>query len=429
MHGIATSDIPTTPPARRPDMGVTPASAGSAPPRLARRHRWMLSLDDFEEAARRHLPGPIFSYLSGGAETDQSLRANRASFQDLAFIPRVLVDISRRTTDTTLFDQTFSAPFGIAPMGLQALPAYRGDLVLARAAARAGIPFVMSGSSLIRMEEAIAVNPDAWFQAYLPADEAGNRSMVERAQAAGFRTLVVTLDTAVGANRENNVRAGFSIPLRPSASLAWQGLSHPRWLFGTFLRTLVKHGMPHFENNYAHRGAPILSPDVESDFSNRGRLSWEQLDQVRALWRGRLVLKGVLDARDAREAVLNHGVDGIVVSNHGGRQLDGAIAPLRALPRIVAACPGVPVMLDSGVRRGSDVLKALALGASFVFVGRPFSFGATVAGEAGVLHAISILRQEVSRNLALLGINSPAEIGPDFIEPCFARSHQQGDNS
>jgi L-lactate dehydrogenase (cytochrome) len=391
---------------------------GARAPELPARHDWILCLDDFEEAARRHLPGSVFSYLSGGAETNQSLRNNRELFQHHAFVPRVLVDISRRSTATMLLGHRYEAPFGIAPMGLQALSAYRGDLVLARAAARDNIPFVMSGSSLIRMEEAVKVNPDAWFQAYLPADEEGNRLVVERAKVAGYRTLVVTLDTAVGANRENNVRAGFSIPLRPSVQLAWEGISHPRWLFGTFLRTLWQHGMPHFENNHAHRGAPILSADVERDLSDRGRLSWQQLDQVRAIWPGHLVVKGVLDVRDAKNAV-ERGVDGIIVSNHGGRQLDGAVAPLRVLPDIVAACPNVPVMLDSGVRRGSDVLKALALGASFVFVGRPFSFAAAVAGEPGVLKANSLLKEEVSRNMALLGITSVEQLDPSFITSSF----------
>jgi L-lactate dehydrogenase (cytochrome) len=172
--------------------------------------------------------------------------------------------------------------------------------------------------------------------------------------------------------------------------------------------------MPHFENNYATRGAPILSPNVERDFSDRGHLNWRHLAMVRKLWRGPLVVKGVLDPRDARAAV-DAGADGVIVSNHGGRQLDGAVAPLRVLPRIVEACPDTPVMLDSGVRRGSDVLKALALGARFVFVGRPFSFAAAVAGEAGVLKGLELLKQEVSRNMALLGITSLDQLDAGFL--------------
>jgi L-lactate dehydrogenase (cytochrome) len=396
-----------------PASSTQPRQAGERPV-LPARHQGILCLDDFNLAARRHLPWPVYNYVAGAAETNQSFRENRSVFQQYAFTPRVLVDISQRSTATTLFGRRYDAPFGIAPMGLAALSAYRGDLVLAQAAARENVPFVMSGSSLIRMEDVQQANADAWFQAYLPGEDAAIQALLQRVQAAGYGTLVITLDTAVGANRENNVRAGFSIPLRPSLGLAWQGVSHPRWLLGTFLRTLVKHGMPHFENNYATRGAPILSPNVERDFSDRGHLNWRHLAMVRKLWRGPLVVKGVLDPRDARAAV-DAGADGVIVSNHGGRQLDGAVAPLRALPRVVEACPDTPVMLDSGVRRGSDVLKALALGARFVFVGRPFSFAAAVAGEAGVLKGLELLKQEVSRNMALLGITSLDQLDAGFL--------------
>ncbi|RZI97059.1 MAG: alpha-hydroxy-acid oxidizing protein, partial [Haliea sp.] len=266
----------------------------------------------------------------------------------------------------------------------------------------------------LKTPDVAQANPGAWFQAYLPGDDDGITALLERVKASGYQTLVITLDTPVAANRENNVRAGFSIPVRPSVRLAWQGITHPRWLFGTFLRTLVTHGMPHFENSYATRGAPILSPNVERSLSDRGHLNWRHLQLVRALWPGKLVVKGVLDARDARLAQ-EAGVDGVIVSNHGGRQLDGAVAPLRVLPAIVAACPGMPVMIDSGIRRGSDVLKALALGARFVFVGRPFSFAASVGGEAAVGKAIDLLQQEISRNMGLLGVTSVAQLDPSYL--------------
>jgi len=233
-------------------------------------------------------------------------------------------------------------------------------------------------------------------------------------QQAGYRTLVITVDSPIAANRENNVRAGFSTPLRPGVRLAWQGITHPRWLFGTFARTLWKHGMPHFENNYATRGTPIMSPNVERDFSDRGHLNWAHLRRIRAMWPGQLVVKGILDPRDARMAA-DAGADAIIVSNHGGRQLDGAVAPLRVLPQIVAACPEVPVMLDSGVRRGTDVLKALALGAKFVFVGRPFGYAAAIGGEAGVRRAIELLKLEVSRDLAMLGVTSIDQLDPGCL--------------
>lgn len=388
------------------------SAAGLAAPRptsLPARLRTLRCLDDFEEAARRHLPRPVFGYMSMAAETRSSFRGNRASFDDYGFVTRVLNDVSRRSTACALFGHEYAAPFGIAPMGISALSAYRGDLVLARAAARGGIPMIMSGSSLIRLEDVAQETPGAWFQAYLPGDVPNITALVERIGKAGFQTLVLTVDTPVMPNPETFARAGFSSPLRPSLGLAWQGLSHPRWLFGTFLKTIARHGMPHFENNYARRGAPILSKSVTRDFTGRSHLNWEHFTLVRKLWPGRIVVKGILHRDDARRARAL-GADGIIVSNHGGRQLDGAVAPLRVLPGIVEACPDIPVMIDSGIRRGADVLKALALGAKFVFVGRPFGYAAAVGGEAGVGHAIGLLQQEVSRNMAMLGINSVDEL-------------------
>ena len=370
---------------------------------MSSRLQRILCLDDFEPAARKHLPRPIFGYVAGAAETNASLSDNRRAFGELGFIPRVLIDISKGSQQTSLFGQTYAAPFGIAPMGITALYAYRGDLVLARAATTARIPMIMSGSSLIRLEDVARDCGDTWFQAYLPGDVREITALIERVALAGFRTLVVTVDSQVAPNRENYLRAGFSAPLRPTLRLAWDGITRPRWLFGTFLRTLFRHGLPHFENNYATRGPPIMSPNVLRDYSDRGHLNWEHLKLVRRLWKGRLVIKGILDSDDATTA-RDAGADGIIVSNHGGRQLDGAVSALRVLPAIVAACPDMPVMMDGGIRRGTDVLKALALGAKFVFVGRPFGYAASIAGVAGIHHAIGLLSAEIARDMAILGI-------------------------
>lgn len=374
----------------------------------------ILSLDDFEHAARSYLPRPVFAYVSGAVEDNASYRDNRAAYEELGFVPRILVDVSRRTTKATLFGHEWSAPFGIAPMGISALSAYRGDLVLARAAAKANVPMAMSGSSLIRLEEIAKANPLAWFQAYLPGDATKIMPLVDRVANAGFATLVITVDTAVLSNRENNIRAGFSTPLRPTLRLAWDGITHPRWLFGSFLATFMNHGMPHFENSFAERGAPILSRTVERDFTGRAHLNWKHVEEIRARWKGRLVIKGIVapeDARIARES----GIDGIIVSNHGGRQLDGTVSPLRVLASVLQESRAMPVMIDGGIRRGTDVLKALALGAAFVWVGRPFNYAATIAGEAGVAHAVEILRGEVDRNMALLGVNTLGELGAHHL--------------
>ncbi|MBO1012624.1 alpha-hydroxy-acid oxidizing protein [Achromobacter sp. SD115] len=388
--------------------------AASADRPLPRALARMLSLDDFEAAAKRRLPRPIFGYVAGAAEDNQSLRGNRSAFAQYSFSPRVLVDVSRRTQQTEIFGRRYASPFGIAPMGISALSAYRGDIVLARAAREQGIPAILSGTSLIPMEDVIRAAPGTWFQAYLPGDPQRIDALVERARRAGFETLVLTVDIPVSANRENNVRTGFSTPLKPSLRLAWDGLTRPRWLAGTFMRTLLSHGMPHFENSFATRGAPIVSASVLRDFSARDHLSWEHVARIRRQWPGTLIIKGILHPRDAALA-RQHGADGIIVSNHGGRQLDGAVSPLRALPGVVAAAGGMTVMMDSGVRRGSDVLKALALGASFVFLGRPFNYAAAVGGEAGVSHAIGLLRAEVDRNMAMLGINHVREMQADLL--------------
>jgi L-lactate dehydrogenase (cytochrome) len=388
---------------------------------VSRRLRRILSLDDFEVQARKHLPRPIFGYVSGAAETNASLRDNRAAFEELGFVTRVLVDVSRRTQATELLGHTYAAPFGIAPMGISALMAYRGDLVLARAAGRANIPMIMSGSSLIRLEEVVKENPSAWFQAYLPGEPDRILALLERVEAAGFATLVLTVDTAVLANRENNVRSGFSTPLKPSLRLAWDGLIRPDWTVNTFLRTLLRHGMPYFENSYATRGAPILARNVMRDFGAKDHLNWRHLELIRDRWKGRLVVKGVMSRADALIAK-STGVDGIIVSNHGGRQLDGTGSPLRVLQGITGAVGGaIPVMMDGGIRRGSDLLKAIALGACFVFVGRPFIYAAAIGGEEGVARAIDILASETLRNMGLLGINTLSDLNSDRLLRCNSR--------
>jgi L-lactate dehydrogenase (cytochrome) len=375
----------------------------------------ILSLDDFEAAARRHLPRPIFGYVAGAVEDNRAYHDNRAAFEELAFMPRVLVDTSRRSTATPLFGHTYDAPFGIAPMGISALSAYRGDLVQARAAMAANIPMILSATSLIRMEEVCTACPQTWFQAYVPGEHERIAALVGRIAGAGFRTLVVTVDTQISANRENNVRTGFTTPLRPSLRLTWDGLVRPHWLVHTWFRTLLRHGMPHFENSYAERGAPIYSRSVERDFGQRDHLNWEHIAAIRKRWTGHLVLKGVNAPADARIA-RDHGVEGLIVSNHGGRQLDGTLASLRALPGVVEAVgDSMTVMMDSGIRRGTDVMKALALGAKFVFVGRPMNYAAAIAGEAGVRHAIELLRLEVLRDMGMLGLNRLGDMGVDRL--------------
>jgi L-lactate dehydrogenase (cytochrome) len=379
-----------------------------------RRLSEVLCLDDFEEPARRFLPRPIFGYISGGVETNASLAANRAAFGEYEFLPRVLVNTRARHQKTTVLGRTYDLPFGFPPMGGTSLAAYQGDTVLARAAAELNTVMIQSGASLTPMERVREVGPTAWFQAYLPGDPGIITPLVERAQRAGFEVLVLTVDVQVTANRENNVRSGYSSPLKPTPQLAWDCMLRPRWLLGTFGRTIVNQGMPHLENMGFPR-IPILG-NLERPRWSRDGLCWEHVELMRKIWKGKLVLKGVLSAKDVRIA-RESGVDGIMVSNHGGRQLDGTVAPLRMLPAAVAEAGGMTIMLDSGIRRGSDLLKAFALGAQFVFIGRPFLYAASIAGEAGVHHGASLLREEISRNMAMLGISSVAEMKRDFLVP------------
>jgi len=405
---MATGKQELTGPSPSLERAATPV-VKPAQPRSLRR---ILALDDFEDAARRVIPRPIFGYVTGGTETNASLRANRAVWDEIAFVPRMLIDTAARTHKTTLFGRTYDAPFGIAPMGGTSMAAYQGDLVLARAAAEANVPMILSGASLTPLERVRQAGATAWFQAYLPGDAAPITQLVERTARAGYDTFVLTVDVQVAANRENNVRSGFHVPLRPNLRLAWDCSLRPRWLFGMLLRTLWRHGMPHFEN--MGRRVPLISRTEERERGLRDKLSWQHLELIRRLWKGRLVLKGILDQEDARIA-RESGVDGIIVSNHGGRQLDGAVAPLRVLPGIAAKAGGMTVMMDGGVRRGTDVLKALALGAQFVFVARPFLFAAAIAGEAGVHHAITLLRSEIDRDMALIGIKELTEMRRDLL--------------
>jgi L-lactate dehydrogenase (cytochrome) len=379
---------------------------------LPKHLREMLALEDFEAVARRRLPRPIYGYVSGGVETNASLRANRAAFDEIAFVPQMLVDTSMRSLATSLFGQTYAAPFGLAPMGGSSLAAYQGDIVLARSAAQANIPMITSGASLTALEKVRQAGRTSWFQAYLPGEDPVITQLVERAARAGFDTLVLTVDVQVASNRENNVRSGYNSPLRPTPRLAWDCMLRPRWLFGMFLRTLLTHGMPHFENMGPR--TPLVSSTGVRSSGRRDKLTWRHVELMRRLWKGKLVLKGLLDPEDARIA-RESGIDGVIVSNHGGRQLDGAVAPLRALPGVKAEAGSMTVMMDSGIRRGTDVLKALALGAQFVFVGRPFLYAAVVAGDEGVAHAIKLLREEIDRDMALIGIPSLAQMRPQRL--------------
>jgi L-lactate dehydrogenase (cytochrome) len=378
------------------------------------RFRDLLALDDFDRHARRLLPPMIYQYVAGGVETGAALRGGREAYADYRLVPRMLRDVSGRDQGTTLFGKRYDAPFGIPPLGGAAFVAYRGDLVLAEAARRQNLPMILSASALIKLEDVHAENPDAWFQAYLPGDQLRIDRLVKRVANAGFQVLVVTADTPMLGNREHNIRTGFSMPIRVTPRVMLQSVTHPRWALGVVARTFLRHGAPHFENVEADRGPAMMSGNTVRNTIARDQLSWRNIDAIRRQWPGKLLIKGLLspaDTRLAREA----GADGVILSNHGGRQLDQTVAPLDVLPEVAGDRGAMAVIIDSGIRRGTDVLKALALGADFVFVGRPFLFAAALGGMAGVEHAVRLLREEIDRDMALLGVRNLGELTPEFL--------------
>ena len=381
---------------------------------LPRGMRHLLALEDFIEEARKVLPRPIYGYVTGGVETNASLRGNRSVFDEIGFVPKPLVDTTARTMKTELFGHTYNAPFGFAPMGGTSIAAYQGDFVLARAAAEANIPMMMSGASLMTMEDVRANGKTVMFQAYLPGDEERISETFERAAKAGIDTMAVTVDVQVAANRENNVRAGYNTPLRPTPRLALDCMLRPKWLFGMFLKTLMRDGMPHVENMGPR--VPLISGTAMRGYGRRDKLTWKHIAHMRKIWKGNLLIKGVLH-KDVVRMAREHGLDGVMVSNHGGRQLDGTVSPLRVLPGLREAAGDMKLIMDSGFRRGTDVLKALALGADFCFIGRPFLCAAAVAGQPGVAHAIKLLIDELDRDMAMMGINTTKEMTKEFLMP------------
>lgn len=380
-------------------------------------YRQAYNIEDLRNAARKRLPRVAYDYLEWGAEDYVTLRENRAAFERIRLKPRILLDVSDRSQKVDVFGKSFDAPFGIAPTGAAGLYCFEADVELARAAQKANVPFVLSTASFTAMERvARSAGGTKWFQLYMSKDRDPAERLVVRARDAGFEALVVTTDVPVGANREYNRRNGFEIPFRLNLANMMDGVLHPRWLCDVFLRTLLDSGVPRFQNVDTNTGGRIISKDLAQFRARRDALDWSDLGWLRDIWPGKLMVKGIMTVSDALLAA-EHGADGIFVSNHGGRQLDGAISPLSALPEIVEAVGGrMAIMLDGGIRRGTDIVKALALGADMVFVGRATLYGVTVAGQRGAEHALALLRSEVDRVLALLGCRSVAELGPQHLQ-------------
>ncbi|MFM0155684.1 alpha-hydroxy acid oxidase [Paraburkholderia sediminicola] len=371
------------------------------------------SIDDLARLARRRLPRAVFDFYAGGTEDELTLDRNRVAFKETAFAPRVLRDVGTINTACTLVGGVASMPLAIAPMGAVGFGRRGGDIAMAKAAAMAGIPFTLSTTATTSIE---AVAREAggrlWFQIYALKQNTVALSLIDRAREAGYEVLVVTADVPVGGKRERDLRNDFGMPFRFSSRNVLDFASRPMWA----LDMLIK-GLPTMENLAglapSDTGAVALAASVGREFDPG--FDWHQLRVFRRRWPGKLLLKGIMRADDAVCAI-ECGCDGVIVSNHGGRQLDGTVSTLTALPRIASAVgTRGEVLLDGGIRRGSDIVKALALGAAGVLVGRPALYGVCAAGQPGVKRALEILEDELVRTLKLCGIPRLRDVTADVL--------------
>lgn len=372
------------------------------------------NIADLRQIARRRLPGGIFDYIDGAAEDEVTMARNSAAFARWEFVPRVLRDVSSVDTSVRLFDRDLTAPLLLSPTGFSRIADSQGELAVARSAARHGLPYCLSTLSTRSIEEVAAVSTgDLWFQIYVWRDRVLMSEMLSRAAAHGYSTIAITVDTPVLGRRERDTRRGFTLPPTLGLSTLLDGVRHPGWTWD-----FVRGGAITFSNVAAHTGggtAVTLSEFIAEQFDPS--LSWNDIAWFRERWPGRIVVKGIQSVDDARLAT-EHGVDGLVLSNHGGRQLDHAPAPLDLVaPVRQAVGDQMTIICDGGVRRGSDIVKALALGANACTMGRSYLYGLGAAGERGVDVAIEMLTSEMRRTMALAGLRSVTEITRDTIAP------------
>lgn len=370
---------------------------------------------DYRAAAQRRLPPFLFHYIDGGAYNEHTLKRNVADLADISLRQRVLKNMEDLSLETRLFDETLSMPVVLSPVGLTGMYARRGEVQAARAAEGKGIPFTLSTVSVCPIEEvAPAINRPMWFQLYVLKDRGFMKNALERARAAGVKTLVFTVDMPVPGARYRDAHSGMS---GPNAAMRryLQAMTHPRWSYDVGLR-----GKPHDLGNIsAYRGESTGLEDYIGWLGNNfdSSISWKDLEWIREFWDGPMLIKGILDADDARDAV-RFGADGVVVSNHGGRQLDGVPSTARALPAIADAVKGdLKILVDSGIRTGLDVLRMLALGADCTMLGRAYIYALAVDGQAGVSNLLELIEKEMRVAMVLTGAKSISEINADLLVP------------
>jgi L-lactate dehydrogenase (cytochrome) len=385
-----------------------------------RRFERAANIDDLRLIAQRRLPGGIFDYIDGGAEDEVSLQRNRNAYQHYEFVPRILRDVSDIDTRTTFLGRTLPSPLVFSPTGFTRIAHSQGELAVARVAAAHQLPYCLSTLSTRSIEEVAAVsNGPKWFQVYVWRDRALVHDMLTRAESLGYEAIMLTVDTAVLGRRERDVRRGFTLPPKLGPGTLIDGVRHPAWTWD-----FVRHDPITFANISGAAGRTVGTAVTLSDFISEQfdpALSWDDIAWFRERWKGHIILKGVQSVDDAQRA-LEHGIDAVALSNHGGRQLDGAPAPIDLIAPVLDATHGaIPIICDGGIRRGGDIVKALALGASVCTMGRSYLYGLGAAGEAGVERAFSMLDSEMRRTMALTGVRTIAEIGPSLIRTV---SHQ-----
>jgi L-lactate dehydrogenase (cytochrome) len=371
----------------------------------------VLNVEDARRLAKRRLPRGLYEYIERGTEDEVSIGGNRARLDAVKLSPSMLVDVSQRSMKATILGKDQALPLVIAPTAAAGLVWHDGEIALAKAAAKAGIPFCVSTQSITPIERIISESgADVWFQLYVWKNRQRMLALIDRAWAAGARVLVLTVDTPVGPNREYNVRNGFGIPLQPSLVAGIDVALHPRWLVSVMLRALMAHGVPtyaHYPDEFRTAlGRTALSDEV----SMAPDVTWEDVALLRRRWQGKLLIKGIMRVDDA-EAALAHGVDGIVVSNHGARNLDCAPGPTDVLPAIVDAVGDrMELLADSGVRRGADIARFIALGAKGAMIGRATLYGVALGGAEGAGRVLDILSNELSVTMGMLGAQSLSDI-------------------
>jgi len=374
-----------------------------------------ISIEDLRHMARRRLPRAIFDFFDGGAEDEVTLRENRAAFARIRLLPRVLVDVAAVDTKTQLLGKTANLPLAIAPTGGISAGRPGAELILAQAAKKYGIPFTLATPAACTLEQvAQEVGGRLWFQLYVVRDRDFREKLVSRAKEAGYEAILVTVDLPVSGKRERDPRNGFVTPYKPGWRNSRDVIFKPAWLWD-----LARHGVPGMAHFKDYRFSSTKMTDIATAVGREmdASFNWDELQRIRSLWPRKLFLKGVERPDDAERAAAM-GCDGVVVSNHGGRQLDGALPTIEALPAVARAVGSkITVLLDGGVRRGVDILKARALGAQAVLTGRATLFGAMAGGDAGALRALEILSSELERAMRLCGARSIVEIGPDLIAP------------